>query len=397
MKKILSLITAVLVLFSAIAMPQLSVKAEPPAGMNLLYVSVPDDWVEPQIWAWDDAGNGAFESWPGGETEEVPGNPGWYFAYLPNWAVNIIVNANGGTVQTDVLVAEGNIFWITVNSPDEVSITYDSLTTGDHPEYVEKIRISARVPASWENPCVWAWLDPEGTGAFSSWPGGVMKATDDWYTLRIPSFINSIIINANDGTVQTSDYKGLEQGKDLWVLVADNGSAEIFYENPDLMVPNITVRTQVPEGWDEPHLWAWLDPEGTNVFSSWPGEAFTQVGDWYEISIPGWANSFIVNANSGTVQTVDIKDVEAGRDIWIAVYSGTNFELAYEEIEYVREETSAPEEAPAPAPAANEPISNEPEVTINETNETNNTLWIVLGIVTLVIVVGGIVFFKKKK
>ena len=41
------------------------------------------------------------------------------------------------------------------------------------------------------------------------------------------------------------------------------------------MVP---VCVSVPEGWEEPCLWAWAD-DGTNAFAAWPGEEADKLGD----------------------------------------------------------------------------------------------------------------------
>lgn len=71
-------------------------------------------------------------------------------------------------------------------------------------------------------------------------------------------------------------------------------------------------------------------PDGTNVFSSWPGEALTMDGDWYTIEVPGWINSVIINANEGSVQTADLS-VEVGKDVWIVVSDAENATVSYEE------------------------------------------------------------------
>ena len=400
MKKTIAIAAVLLIaLFVFTLIPQQVFAA--PEGMVVVYASVPEDWENPCLWAWDDAGNGVFSAWPGGEAEADPNNAGWYYCYLPNWANNIIINANEGTVQTDALQTEGKNVWVTVKTPEEADISFEALTTGEAPEYVEKIAVFARVPANWDAPCLWAWLDPAGTNAFAAWPGGAMRLTGDWYTVKAPSWINSVIINGNEGSDQTADYKDLEQGKDIWIVVADDHTAEIYYENPDLIVPDITVHAYVPADWENPCLWAWSHPDGTNAFASWPGEPFSLNGDWYEISLPGWVNSFIVNANGGAIQTGDMKELEIGRDLWIVVTDSDIYEYDYSEIAI----PAAPD-TPDPSPVAPQSPSPPPEPSAPpaepsqpEPDGGNNTLLIVLGIsgALIIIAVIVIVVVKKKK
>lgn len=397
MKKLIALTAALLVFLSAIiVVPQTAYATQ--TGMVVVYLNVPGEWENPCLWAWDDAGNSAFSAWPGGEAESDPDNPEWYYCYLPNWSTNVIVNANDGTVQTDALLIEGKDVWITVDSPDEVAVSFDKETTGEAPEYVEKISLYAQVPADWNAPCLWAWLDPEGTGVFSAWPGGEMKESGDWYNIKVPSWINSIIINANDGTVQTGDYKDLEIGKDIWVVVADDKTAEIYYENPELMVPNITVYAQIPADWENPSLWAWSHPDGTNAFASWPGEAFTQNGDWYEITLPGWVNALIVNANGGSVQTGDMHDLEVGRDVWVVVTDAETYTYNHEGFASTgADESSHQPEEESIVTASFEPV--EPlavDTSAPDSDNVNIGLWIALGLGGAAIIVIIIIFVRKK-
>ena len=48
--------------------------------------------------------------------------------------------------------------------------------------------------------------------------------------------INSIIVNANGGTIQTGDqHKGnVEKGRDLWIVVTSPEVSEVYYEKPIL-------------------------------------------------------------------------------------------------------------------------------------------------------------------
>ena len=50
-------------------------------------------------------------------------------------------------------------------------------------------------------------------------------------TLSVPGWVNSIIVNGSDGSVQTSDLS-VETGKDLWIVVSDAENAEVTYEAP---------------------------------------------------------------------------------------------------------------------------------------------------------------------
>jgi hypothetical protein len=81
------------------------------------------------------------------------------------------------------------------------------------------ITVRAKVPEDWAEPCLWAWLDPDGTAAFPAWPGEPFVKDGDWYALQAPGWVNSVIVNANGGAVQTGDMKALEPGKDLWIVV----------------------------------------------------------------------------------------------------------------------------------------------------------------------------------
>lgn len=53
-----------------------------------------------------------------------------------------------------------------------------------------------------------------------------MTEADGWYALEAPGWINSVIINANEGGVQTTDLS-VESGKDVWVVVTDAENASV--------------------------------------------------------------------------------------------------------------------------------------------------------------------------
>ena len=355
-----------------------------------VYVQVPEDWENPCVWAWDEDGNNAFEAWPGGETEADTANEGWNYIWIPSWANHVIVNANDGSVQTGELILEGENVWLTVSDAETVDISYDSLTTGEAPEYVEKFEIHAKVDASWENPCLWAWSAPDGTNAFEAWPGKTMTADEDgWYTTKAPIWVNSIIINGNEGSVQTEDIS--IDPAEVWVTVEADGTYDFSYTDPNKAeIPNVSVYVMAPADWEAPCLWAWSAPDGTNVYSTWPGEAFEEgENGWLQKEIPGWVNSVIVNGNEGSVQTTDIS-VETGKDIWLVVTGPEEYEVYYEEPEVEADAEAADEQA----------VVEDTEVMADEDtadSESSNVMIWVIGAVAIVAVVVVVVVVKNKK
>ncbi|MCL1965386.1 MAG: starch-binding protein [Firmicutes bacterium] len=328
-KRILILLLCTAVLASVCAT---AVAEEVAPERTIVYAQVPDDWQYPCLWAWADDGTSAFASWPGEQMEPDPANAGWYYAYMPTGMDAVIVNANDGGVQTSDYRIDKQNAWITVTSAEEVTVSFEAQTTGEAPAYTERFTVYAQVDPSWENPGTWAWEDPSGKNAFAAWPGRAMKPNENgWYSARVPVFVNSVIINANNGGVQTADIKELDPA-DVWITVAADGSYDFTYEDPDMLkAEDITVYAKAPEGWEAPCLWAWSHPDGTNAFQSWPGEPLTFGEDgWYSITVPGWINSVILNANAGTVQTSDLS-VEVGRDIYLVVKAADDAVIAYEE------------------------------------------------------------------
>lgn len=210
--------------------------------------------------------------------------------------------------------------------------------------------VYANVPADWENPCVWAW-DADGNSAFEAWPGKAMQAdanNEGWYYLYVPAGMSNVIINANEGSVQTSDFSTNNQ--DAWFTVTSAEEAEVSNDRlteGDLpeYVETFRVFAKVDESWLEPGIWAWSAPDGTNVFANWPGESMKENTDgFYSAEIPTWANSVIINANAGTVQTADIS-VEP-KDLWIVVAADGSYELFDEkpEGEKITVHAKAPED-----------------------------------------------------
>lgn len=391
MRKSIKRIYALLcmVVMFVMMIPSMAFAAEADETKVAINVKVPDDWQNPCVWAWDEDGNNAFEAWPGEECEATPDNEGWYYVWVSDWANHVIVNANAGEVQTGELVLDGKDAWITVSDADNAEISYDAQTTGDTPEYTEKFLIHAKVDDSWENPNLWAWSAPDGTNAFEAWPGKAMTAGEDgWYTAKAPTWVNSIIINANNGDVQTEDLS--IDPAEIWVTVAEDGTADFSYTDPEKAeIPNVTVHVKAPSDWENPNLWAWSAPDGTNAFASWPGEALEENDGWLTKEIPGWVNSIIVNGNDGSVQTSDIS-IETEKDVWVVVTDAENYEVTYEEPDATAIDTTATD-------AAAEETTTETVATENTQQSSTPVVLIIIIVIVLAVIVAAVVTKKKSK
>ncbi len=380
-KKLSFLLAAVMMMITVFQIP---VMAAPAEDMTIIYAQVPQDWEAPCIWAWDEDGNNAFAAWPGGSMEADADNEGWYYAWIPSWANHVIINGNEGDVQTGEQVLEGKNAWITVASPEEVTISYEQQTTGEIPEYVETFTVHAKVADSWSEPNLWAWSVPDGTNVYEAWPGEPMTMGEDgWYTMEVPTWVNSLIVNANGGEVQTEDLS--VDAAEVWITVAEDGSFEFTYDDPEQKeIGTIMVRVIAPSDWEAPNLWAWSAPDGTNVFTTWPGEPLEEGLDgWLKKEVPGWVNSLIVNGNEGSVQTTDIS-VEAGKDVWLVVKGPEEAEVYYEEPQ-IEQET---EEAKSEKAETEKPAEEKSDMTM---------VWVIIVIVVAAAVIAGVVVIKKKK
>ena len=79
-----------------------------------VYAYVPYSWGTPGLWAWQDGGENAYDSWPG---ETMIWNGSYYTATAPAWIDHIVLNGNGGSIQTDdVPVDSGIDLWIVIHA-----------------------------------------------------------------------------------------------------------------------------------------------------------------------------------------------------------------------------------------------------------------------------------------
>lgn len=228
MKKLVKVLATLVLALCVVFLP--SFKAKAAEGMNIVYASVPADWENPCVWAWDADGNSAFEAWPGKTMQQDGNNEGWYYLYVPSGMSNVIINANEGSVQTSDFSTNDGDAWFTVISAEEAAVTNDKLTEGDIPEYVPTFKVFAKVDETWLEPGIWAWSAPDGTNVFPNWPGESMKEnTDGFFSSEIPTWANSIIINANAGTVQTADIS--VEATDLWLVVLQMALTNFIMKN----------------------------------------------------------------------------------------------------------------------------------------------------------------------
>ncbi len=193
-----------------------------------LHATVSESWQAPSLWAWSAPdGTNLYEAWPGKELRMA--DDGSYTASIPIWVNSVIINANGGEVQTEDISIDAAEVWITVEENGTFDFSYNDPAMADVPD----ITVYAMAPADWEMPNLWAWSAPDGTNVFASWPGEPLEEGEDgWLMKTVPGWVNSIIINANEGTVQTTDVS-IETGKDVWVMVNGPEEFEVYYEMPE--------------------------------------------------------------------------------------------------------------------------------------------------------------------
>ena len=165
-----------------------------------------------------------------GEAEKAMsgGEEGWFTADVPVTATSLTFIGNGGAAQTEAVAVEPQEVWVTVYNDLSTEAVYEDPEAPDAPP----ITVHAQVPADWASPCCWAWSAPDGTNAFAAWPGEAMtEGEDGWYSIEVPGWVNSIIINANEGGIQTTDLS-VETGKDVWITVTDAENSAVAYEQP---------------------------------------------------------------------------------------------------------------------------------------------------------------------
>ena len=104
-----------------------------PAGEKItVYAKFPADWKGACVWAWKEPGpvNATNAAWPG-DLYLVKGENGWWSVQVPNWVTGILINANGGGVQTpDIKGFEvGKDIWINAyTDPQNPVYSHEEIT-----------------------------------------------------------------------------------------------------------------------------------------------------------------------------------------------------------------------------------------------------------------------------
>lgn len=368
----------------------------------IVYAEVPETWEAPHVWAFNEAGDNAYANlgWPGKPMVMDENNPGWYYLYVPSNMDSVIINANEGSVQTsDLAIPDANV-WITITEVGEsvtAEISESSATSGELPEYVATKYINAYVPIDWDTAGIWAWQHPEGVNVYENWPGAEMSLLDDgWFRTEVPATTNRVIINnfGDTDVLQTIDFE-IGEG-DSYILIDETPNedgqyvGEISSEKPVVLGDTFKVTLEVPNEWTEPHIWAWSHPDGTNVYSSWPGEPadYDEEANEFSVLLPTWVNRIIVNnglTDDNAAQTVD-NELLVAEDVTLVVGS-MNEEGQYT----IAPLNNEPEPEPDPEPELEPEPDPEPELE----NEMNPLL--IAGIVLGVIGVAGGAFFALRK
>lgn len=413
MKKLFTIVLAFVLVTACLCSTGVALAEENQPTEMILYAKVDDTWKNPHVWAFTEAGQGAFDAWPGQALTADPSNAGWYYTYLPATMDKVIVSAtleDGTSVQTvDVAITTKADMWLTVGEVIPAgetgegnysgTISYEKATTGEIPAYVRMLNIFAYLPEGWAG----AQLKASGEGVETT--GTMALQSDGWYLIQIPSTmtveeqtaeLNQLVITdgTEDGNKTTTialDFSKLSADKfipNVYVVIDKDSdmhaaTAQVLYDAKPDVSPKFKVHVKVPDNWALPCIWAWSHPDGTNAYANWPGEELIENGEWYEMDVPTFVNRVIISGNLGDVQTVDV-DIEA-KELWIVV-GGANEEgkhtatVTYEVPDLDDNTDNQPSDKPGEKP-------QDPE------NPETNVGLIVGIVIAAVVVIGGIVTF----
>lgn len=138
----------------------------------------------------------------------------------------------GATIKAEEVTAGGstggnNDSTTPTTAPTTQPTTTAGTQTGDPNK---TCTLSVKVPSSWTKVYAYSW-DANGAPTMGEWPGSEVKKNGDWYQGQITGVTKLIINNGASPAVQTQDLE-LEAGKDVWVVVGDDGKGTVTYTAP---------------------------------------------------------------------------------------------------------------------------------------------------------------------
>lgn len=147
----------------------------------------------------------------------------------------------------------GAVPTLLVEETDEEASTTpggSTTTTPDGPT----VTVYAKVPDAWSDVRVWVWNDSDQNPAGATWPGNLVmtKGEDGWYSVEIPQGYPNLLINGNNGSVQTNDIDGAVGTEPIYIDALTDPSnctvhnEKIDIETPPEVTPEAPVRPLVP-------------------------------------------------------------------------------------------------------------------------------------------------------
>lgn len=94
----------------------------------------------------------------------------------------------------------------------------------------ETFTLYAYVPEGWDSPGFYGW----GGSLSMTWPGEAMTDEGDgWFSYEVAADAEGLIVNANNGSVQTPDIKQFVPA-DMWIVINKDTTYTMYTERPDL-------------------------------------------------------------------------------------------------------------------------------------------------------------------
>lgn len=103
----------------------------------------------------------------------------------------------------------------------------------------DTVTIHAYAPSDWSDVRLWIWDDnDQNPDTAGGWPGNFVmtKGDDGWYSVEIPAGYPNMLVNGNNGGVQTGDIKGVDITKEVWIVVNNDKTTQVFDAKPDDVV-----------------------------------------------------------------------------------------------------------------------------------------------------------------